>query len=157
MAYAIFNENGNLLCYSPHKLEGRDHKEVPEGIDLTSYGYVGTYEEGDFKLIKDIEGNTELKTEVFESDLNIETKEKFEKYCPVHKQINSVINIILNNKNKLKINNDDLKTLETSFKIKANHEDNIKTYKENENDFIYISIENHQKYISDESEKSWIA
>ena len=115
MAYAIFNENGNLLCYSPHKLEGRDHKEVPEGIDLTSYGYVGTYEEGEFKLIKDIEGNTELKTEVFESDLNIETKEKFEKYCPVHKQINS------------------------------------------ENDFIYISIENHQKYISDESEKSWIA
>ena len=157
MAYAVFNENGNLICYSPHKIEGRDHKEIPEGVDLTTHAYAGSYEEGEFKLIQDIEGNTELKTEVFEYDLNVDTKERFEKYCPIHKQINSVINIILNNKNKLKIDNNDLKTLETSFKIKTNHEDNIKTYKENENDFIYISIENHQKYISDESEKSWSA
>lgn len=155
MSYVVFNQNGNLLCYSSEEIKGKKNKKIPDGIDLSLYSYHGTYEEGEFLKKEDIPTNQNIKI-IFESDLDYETSEKFKKYAPIHKQINSIINILIKNKDTLTTQGEDLKFLEKAYKIKKNHEENIKTYKSNDKEFKFVTRENHQNFIDEESQKMWV-
>ena len=146
--YATFNHDGSFLCFSIEEVKNKKNKFYEfEFNDINNYDYIGDFDTGKLVHIDELK-DYQMKTQIFESDVNLKTKQNFEKYAPIFKQLNTLVSIIQRNSHTLNINDDEKKVLDTVIKLKDNHDSDIQNYIDNTEEFDFIKKEDESSVIN---------
>ena len=135
--YALFSEKGRFIGYTDFKPQAGLYKEMPPGFNPVESVYVGDYETGSVKTIKELEiieyrqSNVDKKWVVYEKDLNEDTRRNIEEVndYPIYKQLNYIMQALYDNKDKLSFAKEFTHMCEVIEDLRHRHQLSIDSYK----------------------------
>ena len=136
--YALFSQNGRFIGYTNFQPTNGLFKEMPDSFDPTMNVYVGDYETGGLKHISELhprdyrEANIDKKWVMLESALNqkagIAIMDNFN--YPLFKQLNIVMDVLMNNKDKITLSDDFLEMYDKIQDVRNNISLTVESYAE---------------------------
>jgi RNAse (barnase) inhibitor barstar len=136
--YALFSNTGRFIGFTNFKPSNGLYKQMPSNFDPVQQVYVGDYKTGELKNIQDLqlkdyrEANIDKKWKVFESELNRELARTIvrDHGLQFHKQMNAVMEVIYENRDKLKLTPEFERVFKIISDLRHNHNKSLEVYKQ---------------------------
>ncbi len=136
--YALFSVSGRFIGFTNFKPVNGLYKEMPDNLDPVMQVYVGDYETGSLKNVNELqmvdyrEANLDKKWTVFETDLNKEIEKAITKDSdlPLYKQINTIMEVLFLNKDKIQLTPEFERIYNKIQDIRHYHENALKSFEE---------------------------
>ena len=134
--YALFSVTGRFIGFTNFKPTTGLYKEMPDNFDPMVSVYVGDYNTGGLKHISELkpkdyrEANVDQKWKIFESEINEEAGRLITQHYPLYKQLNAIMEVLYNNKDKFELTEEFTEMYDDIQDIRTNVTASLESYKD---------------------------